>query len=89
MRPDIVRGRLRRALRARVDGRPVFRPAQVHGPIDAADPVAVDTMVYKRSEIERVAHLAFEAARLRRGKKRDQRGQRPTCWKTACCGAKR
>ncbi len=35
---------------------------------DAADPVAVDTMIYKRSEIERVARLAFEAARTR-GKK--------------------
>ncbi len=35
---------------------------------DAADPVAVDTMIYKRSEIERVTRLAFESARTR-GKK--------------------
>jgi len=34
----------------------------------AADPIAVDTMVYKRSEIERIARVAFEAARGR-GKK--------------------
>lgn len=34
----------------------------------AADPIAVDTMVYKKSEIERIARVAFEAARGR-GKK--------------------
>ena len=33
-----------------------------------ADPIAVDTMVYKKSEIERIARVAFEAARGR-GKK--------------------
>jgi len=35
---------------------------------DAVDPIAVDTMVYKKSEIERIARVAFEAARGR-GKK--------------------
>ena len=30
-----------------------------------ADPIAVDTMVYKKSEIERIARVAFEAARGR------------------------
>jgi 3-isopropylmalate dehydrogenase len=35
---------------------------------DAEDPIAVDTMVYKKSEIERIARVAFEAARGR-GKK--------------------
>ncbi len=30
-----------------------------------ADPIAVDTMVYKKSEIERIARVAFEAARSR------------------------
>lgn len=34
----------------------------------AADPVAVDTMIYHRSEIERVARVAFEAARARQGR---------------------
>jgi 3-isopropylmalate dehydrogenase len=29
---------------------------------------AVDTMVYTRAEVERIAHLAFQTARLRRGK---------------------
>jgi 3-isopropylmalate dehydrogenase len=32
---------------------------------NAADPIAVDTMVYKKSEIERIARVAFEAARSR------------------------
>jgi 3-isopropylmalate dehydrogenase len=32
---------------------------------NAADPIAVDTMVYKKSEIERIARVAFEAARGR------------------------
>lgn len=32
---------------------------------EEADPVAVDTMVYKGSEIERIARVAFEAARGR------------------------
>ncbi len=35
---------------------------------EAADPVAVDTMVYRRSEIERVARIAFASARQRGGK---------------------
>ena len=30
--------------------------------------VAIDTMVYRRSEIERIAHVAFQAAKGRRGK---------------------
>ena len=34
----------------------------------SADPVAIDTMVYRRSEIERVARVAFEAARTRQGR---------------------
>ena len=32
------------------------------------EPVAVDTMVYRRSEIERIAHVAFRAAQGRRKK---------------------
>lgn len=35
---------------------------------EEADPIAVDTMVYRKSEIERIARVAFEAARGR-GKK--------------------
>jgi 3-isopropylmalate dehydrogenase len=33
-----------------------------------ADERAFDTMAYKRSEIQRIARMAFDAARLRRGK---------------------
>jgi 3-isopropylmalate dehydrogenase len=32
---------------------------------EESDPIAVDTMVYKKSEIERIARVAFEAARGR------------------------
>jgi 3-isopropylmalate dehydrogenase len=32
---------------------------------NAEDPIAIDTMVYKKSEIERIARVAFEAARGR------------------------
>ncbi len=35
---------------------------------EAADPVAIDTMVYRRSEIERVARVAFDSARARGGR---------------------
>ncbi len=36
--------------------------------IENGEPVAVDTMVYKRSEIERIARVAFQAAQGRRKK---------------------
>ena len=49
--------------------------------------VAVDTMVYKKSEIERIAHVAFKAAQARR-KQRHARSTRPTCSRTACSGAR-
>lgn len=32
---------------------------------ESGEPVAVDTMVYKKSEIERIAHVAFKAAQSR------------------------
>jgi 3-isopropylmalate dehydrogenase len=32
------------------------------------EPVAIDTMVYRRSEIERIAHVAFQSAQQRRKK---------------------
>ena len=34
----------------------------------AGETVALDTLVYKKSEVERIAHVAFEAARGRKGK---------------------
>lgn len=35
---------------------------------EGGEEVAVDTMVYRESEIRRIAHVAFEAARKRRGR---------------------
>ncbi len=35
---------------------------------ESGEPVAVDTMIYKKSEIERIAHVAFRAAQSRRKK---------------------
>lgn len=46
---------------------------------------AIDTMVYKTSEIERIAEVAAVTARAR-GKK-SARWTRPTCSKPPCCGA--
>ncbi len=67
LRPDIVAGGfdilcVRELTGGLYFGQPKFTDTE------GADPVAVDTMVYKRSEIERVARIAFEAARTRRGK---------------------
>ncbi len=42
------------------------QPKGIHE--ENGEPVAIDTMVYRRSEIERVARIAFEAARTRRRK---------------------
>ena len=36
--------------------------------IERGETVAVDTMVYRKSEVERIAHLAFQIARLRKRK---------------------
>jgi 3-isopropylmalate dehydrogenase len=33
--------------------------------LENGEPVAIDTMIYKRSEIERIAHIAFKAAQGR------------------------
>lgn len=35
---------------------------------DVEDPYAIDEMLYRKSEIERIAHVAFKAAQGRRGK---------------------
>jgi 3-isopropylmalate dehydrogenase len=67
LRPDIIEGGfdmlcVRELTGGLYFGQPKYTDAE------AADPVAVDTMVYRRSEIVRVAHLGFLAARARRGK---------------------
>ena len=67
LRPDIVAGGfdvlcVRELTGGLYFGQPKYTDTEV------ADPIAVDTMIYKRSEIERVARLAFESARVRRKK---------------------
>jgi 3-isopropylmalate dehydrogenase len=67
LRPDIVAGGfdvlcVRELTGGLYFGQPKYTDAA------AADPVAVDTMIYRRSEIERVARLAFAAAAARRGR---------------------
>ncbi len=67
LRPDIVAGGFDVLCVRELTGGLYFGQPK-YTDYEAADPVAVDTMVYRRSEIERVAHLAFAAARGRRKK---------------------
>ena len=67
LRPDIVEGGFDVLCVRELTGGLYFGQPK-YTDLEAADPVAVDTMVYRRSEIERVARIAFEAARTRRGK---------------------
>jgi 3-isopropylmalate dehydrogenase len=65
LRPDIVAGGfdvlcVRELTGGLYFGQPKFTDTE------AADPFAVDTMIYRRSEIARVTRLAFDAARARR-----------------------
>ena len=67
LRPDIVAGGFDILCVRELTGGLYFgQPKYTDLTVD--DPMAVDTMVYRRSEIERVARLAFEAARGRRGR---------------------
>ncbi len=65
LRPDIVEGGFDILCVRELTGGLYFgQPKYTDLTVD--DPIAVDTMVYRRSEIDRVARLAFEAARTRR-----------------------
>ena len=64
LRPDIVAGGFNVLCVRELTGGLYFGQPK-YTDLEAADPVAVDTMVYRRSEIERVARIAFEAARTR------------------------
>ena len=67
LRPDIVAGGFNVLCVRELTGGLYFgQPKYIDN--EAADPVAIDTMVYRRSEIERVARIAFEAARTRQRK---------------------
>ena len=67
LRPDLVAGGFDILCVRELTGGLYFGQPK-YTDLAAEDPVAVDTMVYRRSEIERVARLAFEAARGRRKK---------------------
>jgi 3-isopropylmalate dehydrogenase len=62
LRPELVRG-VDLVVVRELTGGIYFGEPRVEG-----DERAVDTMVYTRAEVERIAHLAFRIARERRGK---------------------
>lgn len=62
LRPELVRG-VDLVVVRELTGGIYFGQPRVEG-----DERAVDTMVYTRAEVERIAHLAFQIARGRRGK---------------------
>jgi 3-isopropylmalate dehydrogenase len=64
-------------------GQPRGRRTAVDGHFPGAEE-AFDTMRYSRPEIERIAHVAFQAARKR--SKRSPAWTRPTCWKPSSSG---
>ncbi|MEO6785635.1 MAG: 3-isopropylmalate dehydrogenase [Chthoniobacteraceae bacterium] len=67
VRPDLVAGGFNMLCIRELTGGLYFgQPKGTH--MENGEPVAVDTMVYKRSEIERIAHVAFRAAQGRRKK---------------------
>jgi 3-isopropylmalate dehydrogenase len=67
VRPDLVAGGFNMLCIRELTGGLYFgQPKGTH--VENGEPVAVDTMVYKRSEIERIAHVAFRAAQDRRKK---------------------
>lgn len=67
VRPDLVAGGFNMLCVRELTGGLYFgQPKGTH--MENGEPVAVDTMVYRRSEIERIAHVAFRAAQGRRNK---------------------
>ncbi|MFP3948806.1 MAG: 3-isopropylmalate dehydrogenase [Longimicrobiales bacterium] len=66
VRADIVRGTDFLVVRELAGGLYYGEPRN-EGPEEGDDP-AVNTLVYRRSEVERIARVAFEAARTRQGR---------------------
>ncbi len=66
VRPDLVAGGFDVLCVRELTGGLYFGQPKFRGERDGEE-TAVDTMIYKRSEIERIARVAFEAARRRRG----------------------
>lgn len=65
IRPDLVAGGFDVLCVRELTGGLYFGQPK-HTREEGGDVIAVDTMVYKRSEIERIAHVAFKAAQGRR-----------------------
>jgi len=64
IKESLIAGGLQCALRAGTHRGLYFgQPKGQH--MENGEPVAVDTMVYRKSEIERIAHVAFKAAQGR------------------------
>jgi 3-isopropylmalate dehydrogenase len=67
LRPDLVQGGFEiLCIRELTGGLYFGQPKGTHQ--ENGEIVAVDTMVYRKSEVERIAHLAFQIARSRRRK---------------------
>ena len=67
IRPDLVAGGFDMLCVRELTGGLYFgQPKGTHE--ENGEPVAIDTMVYRRSEIERIAHVAFRSAQGRRKK---------------------
>jgi 3-isopropylmalate dehydrogenase len=67
LRPDLVEGGFEiLCIRELTGGLYFGQPKGTHQ--EHGETIAIDTMVYRKSEIERIAHLAFQIARLRKHK---------------------
>jgi 3-isopropylmalate dehydrogenase len=67
LRPDLVEGGFEiLCIRELTGGLYFGQPKGTHK--EDGETVAVDTMVYRESEVERIGHLAFQIARTRKGK---------------------
>ena len=83
LKNDIVRGTDILIVRELTGGLYFGQPRGIHGP-DGSE-TACNSMVYARSEIERVCRMAFELARKRRARSRPS--TRRMSWRTPSCGA--
>jgi 3-isopropylmalate dehydrogenase len=67
LRPDLVQGGFEiLCIRELTGGLYFGQPKGTHQ--EGEETVAIDTMVYRKSEVERIAHLAFQIARARKRK---------------------
>ena len=65
LRPDLVQGGFEiLCIRELTGGLYFGQPKKTY--VENGETVAIDTMVYRKSEVERIAHLAFQIARVRK-----------------------